>query len=290
MQLVDFAFTRLVPPMLFVMMFGMGLSLTLADFRRIVRYPRAVLVGLAGQLLLLPVLAFGLILLFEPPAPVAVGGMLLAACPGGITSNGYAFVARGDVGLSVTLTAIASVLTIATIPLIVWFALDFFSGAGDAPALPAAAVLKALVLLTALPVALGMLVRRRFPAWAERNLDNMRRASFVLLLAIITTTTLSSLDSLAANLPAAGLLAATLNLSAMTAGYLLGRGFRLPPTQVRSVTFEVGVQNLSLAAVLAVSVLGRPDYAILAIVYALMMKLSALSLLWLWRRPAAAPA
>jgi BASS family bile acid:Na+ symporter len=283
MEFVDFVFTRAIPPMLFVMMFGMGLSLTIEDFRRVVRYPRATVVGLAGQLLLLPVLAFTLILIFDPPAPVAIGGMLLAACPGGITSNGYVFVGRGDVGLSITLTAIASVLTIGTIPLIVGFALDYFAGATDTPTLPAVAVLRTLVILTALPIAIGMLVRHRFSDWAERNLETMRKASFVLLLAIITTTTLSSLDSLAANLPSAGLLAASLNVSSMAAGYFLGRWFSLPERQVRTITFEVGVQNLSLAALLAVSLLGRPEYAILAIVYALMMKVSALSLLWFWR-------
>lgn len=283
MEFVDFIFTRAIPPMLFLMMFGMGLSLTPADFGRIVRYPRAVLVGLTGQLVLLPLLAFLLVLLFDPPAPVAIGAMLLAACPGGITSNGYVFVGRGDVGLSVTLTAVSSVITIATIPLVVWFALEVFAGNGDVPTLPAIAVLKALGLLTALPIAIGMLVRHRFDTRVAQNLDTVRKASFVLLLVIISTTTLSSLDSLAANLPTAGLLAATLNLSSMGMGYLVARFANLPHTQVRTITFEVGVQNLSLAAVLAVSLLGRPEYAILAIVYALMMKLSALTLLWSWR-------
>lgn len=293
MELVDFVFTRAIPPMLFAMMLAMGLSLGVDDFRRIVRYPLAAVVGLAGQLLLLPVLAFLLVVVFDPPAPVAIGTMLLAACPGGITSNGYVFVGRGDVGLSVSLTAIASVLTIFTIPLIAWFALDYFAGAGDVPRLPALAVLKTLGMLTALPIALGMLVRHRFPAWTERHLEATRKASFVLLLAIITTTTLSSLDSLAANLPSAGLLAACLNVSSMTLGFLLARAAALPPRQVKTITFEVGVQNLSLAALLAVSLLGRPEYAIVAIVYALMMKVSALSLLFVWRErrlPARSPA
>ncbi len=283
MSTVDLVFTRLIPPLLFLMMLGMGLSLTLDDFRRIVRHPRAVVIGLFGQLLVLPGLAFVLVLVFTPPVPVAIGTMLLAACPGGITSNGYVFVGRGDVGLSVTLTAIASVLTIATIPLIAWFALGYFGESGDVPRLPALSVLKTLGMLTALPIILGMLIRRRFAAGVENNLETVRKASFIMLLVIITTTTLSSLDSLAANLPSAGLLAAALNLSSMAAGYWIARAARLPAKQQKTITFEVGVQNLSLAALLAVSLLGRPEYAIVAIVYALVMKSSALLLLWFWR-------
>ncbi len=284
MEFVDFVFTRAIPPMLFAMMFGMGLSLTLDDFRRIVRYPRAAVVGLTGQLLVLPGLAFLVVLIFAPPVPVAIGTMLLAACPGGITSNGYVFVGRGDVGLSVTLTAIASVLTIATIPFIAAFALGYFGGEGDVPGLPVLAVLKTLGMLTALPITIGMLVRQRYTGWVQSKLEIVRKASFVMLLAIITTTTLSSLESLAANLPSAGLLAAALNLSSMTAGYWMARLSGLPGAQVKTITFEVGVQNLSLSALLAVSLLGRPEYAIVAIVYALVMKISALTLLWVWRQ------
>lgn len=283
MSLAEYVFTNAIPPMLFVMMFGMGLSLTLDDFRRIVRFPRAAVVGLSGQLLVLPALAFVLVLLFSPPVPVAIGTMLLAACPGGITSNGYVFVGRGDVGLSVTLTAISSVCTMATIPVITWFALGYFDEAGDVPRLPAIAMLRTLGMLTALPIAIGMLVRYRYPAQVESRLEMVRKASFVVLLAIITTTTLSSIDLLADNLPASGLLAAALNLSSMAAGFLLARAAVLPAEQVKTITFEVGVQNMSLAALLSVTLLGRPEFAIVAVVYAFAMKISALTLLWLWR-------
>lgn len=284
MEIVEIAFTRLIPPMLFLMMFGMGVSLTLADFRRVIRQPRAALIGLAGQLLLLPALAFGLVLIFQPPPAVAAGALLLAACPGGITSNGYSFVGRGDVGLSVTLTAVTSIVTIATIPLIVWFALGYFLGESEAPELPVLNILKALISLTALPIGLGMIVRHRWPDWAGGKTEFMRWVSFALLLVVITTTTLSSLESLAANLPSAGLLALTLNLSSMAAGFGAARLARLPDAQVRTITFEVGVQNLSLAALIAVTVLGRGELAILAVVYALVMKTTALVLLFVWRR------
>lgn len=287
MDTVEVVFTRLIPPMLFLMMLGMGMSLTPDDFRRVLRYPRAAIIGLAGQLLLLPLLAFLLVIALQPPPAVAVGALLLAACPGGITSNGYAFVGRGDVGLSVTLTAITSVVTIVTIPLIVWFALRYFLGSGDAPDLPALTMLRALVSLTVLPIGLGMLVRRRWPDWAGGRTELLRWLSFAMLLVVITATTLSSLDTIAANLPSAGALAVCLNLSSMAAGYFAARHFGLPQAQVRTITFEVGVQNLSLAALIAVTILGRAEFAILAVVYALVMKSSALVLLFAWRRSGA---
>ena len=109
---VELVFARLIPVILFVMMLGMGLSLTLDDFKRVVHFPRAAIVGLFGQLLLLPGIAFALALLLDVPPAIAIGGMLLAACPGGITSNAYVFVSRADLGLSITLTAITSVITI----------------------------------------------------------------------------------------------------------------------------------------------------------------------------------
>ena len=116
METLDILFSRITPVIIFVLMFAMGLSLTVADFRRLIAYPRAVIVGLVGQLVLLPILAFTVTWLFNAPPVLAAGAILLSACPGGVTSNSYVFVSRGDVGLSVTLTAITSLLTVFTIP------------------------------------------------------------------------------------------------------------------------------------------------------------------------------
>ncbi len=273
-----------MPVIMFVLMLGMGLSLTPADFRRVVRFPKAALIGLTGQLGLLPLMAFLLALLLDVPPAIAIGGMLLAACPGGITSNGYVFVSRGDVGLSVTLTAITSIITIVTIPLITWFALQYFLEGGQTPDLPAIQIIQGLILLTALPVCLGMLIRYRWPGPATRGVEAIRKISLALLFIIIIGVTISTWDTVGQNLLSAGALAVSLNVLSMATGYLLAKEFSLPEIQIRTITFEIGVQNLSLAVLIAITILGRPEFSILAVVYAVIMKVTALSLLFVWRR------
>jgi BASS family bile acid:Na+ symporter len=280
---VEFVFTIVIPVILVILMFGMGMSLTSEDFRRVYHYPVAAVIGLGGQLLLLPALAFALALLLRAPAEIAIGGMLLAACPGGITSNGYVFVSRGDLGLSVTLTAITSVVTIATLPLITWFSLHYFLEQGQVPDLPVPTIIQRLVLLTAVPIGFGMLVRYRWPDAGLRGAELVRRASLPMLIIVILAATISTFDTLVNNLVKAGIFAVCLNLISMAAGFLLARRFALPHPQVKAITFEIGVQNLSLAILVAVTILKRPDFAVLAVVYALVMKISVLTLIYRWR-------
>lgn len=288
MDNAQIVYTQLMPIILFVLMLGMGLSLTPANFRNVFRYPRAAFLGLGGQLVLLPVLAFALAIILDVPTPIAVGGMMLAACPGGVTSNGYVFVSRGDLGLSVSLTAITSIVTIFTIPLITWFALSWFVDAGEAPNIPASRVVRQLVFLTAMPIAIGMTLRHFFPGPATNGVDVIRRISIGLLIIIIVGATIGAWDTIFDNLLSAGILATCLNVSSMAMGYLLARKMSLPEIQVRTITFEVGVQNLSLAVLVAVIILERPEYAILPVVYAFVMKITALSLIYIWRGEAPA--
>ena len=280
----ELVFTLLVPVMLFIMMMGMGLSLTVADFKRIFLYPRAAIIGLSGQLLFLPLLAFALAQLIGAPAAVAAGGMLLAACPGGVTSNGYVFVSRGDVGLSITLTAITSVVTVLTIPAITWFTMNYYYGAGQFPELPVFDIVRRLLLITALPIVLGMLLRAYKTDIALRMVEGVRKVSLVLLLAIIVGVTISTWGSVQKNFLSAGALAISLNVISMGAGWGAARAFGLPPRQVITITYEIGVQNLSLAILVAITILKMPELSILAVVYALVMKVTALSFLWYVRR------
>ena len=157
----------MLPLALGVIMLGLGLGLTVEDFRRVARYPRAVLVGLALQTLLLPWAAFGLALAFRLPPELAVGLMLLAASPGGATANIYSHLARGDVALNITLTAINSVLCLLTLPLILNLALEHFLGAGQYVPPPTRKIVEVAVIIL-LPVLLGMTVRGLFPALAAR--------------------------------------------------------------------------------------------------------------------------
>lgn len=283
MDNAEIVFTRLMPLILFVLMLGMGLSLTPENFKNVFKYPRAAFLGLVGQLLLMPLLAFALAIVLQVPTAIAVGAMMLAACPGGVTSNGYVFVSRGDLGLSVTLTAITSIVTILTIPLITWFALNWFVAAGEVPDLPVTRVVRQLVFLTAFPIIIGMTLRHYFPGPAVNGVDIIRRISIGLLIIIIVGATIGTWDTIFGNLISAGILATFLNVLGMTLGFILARKMSLPEIQVRTITFEIGVQNLSLAVLVAVVILEQPQFAILPVVYAFVMKITALSLIYIWR-------
>ncbi len=262
---------------LFVIMACLGLSLAVADFVDAIARPKAVFLGLAGQLLLLPGLAFLLVFLFRPDPTIGIGMVLLAACPGGVTSNAYVLVARGDVALSVALTAISSLLIVVTMPLLTYLAFATFGDESRTIDVPAESLMWSLARLTLLPIALGMFVRWRFAALAESLQETARKIAFAMLMAVIIGNTVSSFDVLLANLVEIGLLALLLNIATMAMGFGLARAFSLTDRQTVSITFEVGVQNLSLVLTLALAILAIPEYAVFALVYALSMKVTALS-------------
>jgi BASS family bile acid:Na+ symporter len=277
-------FTVVVPLCLFMIMAGLGLSLTVRDIARVIAMPKAVFLGLTGQMILLPLLAFGLVELFSPPPVIAVGLILLAACPGGITSNAYVFASRADVALSVTMTTISSMLIVVTMPLLTWLALRAYAGTAVMVDLPIPALMGKLALLTLLPIALGMSVRARWPAFAARVLEPTRWTAIGLLLVVIVGNTIVSFHTLVDNMLEAGLVSFLLNVTGMGMGYGLARLGRLSPSQTVAITYEVGVQNISLVFTLAIAILGMPDYSVTALVYGLFMKATALGFLAVSRK------
>ena len=280
---LELLFRDLVPFIVFALMLGMGLSLRIQDFKRLFLYPKPVIVGVLGQLFFLPSLAFALALLFNAPPAIAAGAMLLAACPGGVTSNAYVFASGCDVGLSITLTAISSVVTVLTIPLITWLTMNYFYDSGEVATLPPGEIMRPLMLITALPLAIGMSILHRWPQYAKQAAEFARRMSLFLLLVIIVGVTLGTVDVLKQHLLTAAALTIALNVTSLAAGYGLGRLFQFPRKQVRTLTFEIGVQNIGLAVVVGVTLLEQRDLAIFAVVYALFMKITALTLVFLWR-------
>lgn len=281
-------FAEVIPPALIVIMFGMGLSLTLVDLKRVIIMPKAVAIGLTGQLVFLPMLAFALITIIQPAPVVAVGAVILAACPGGVTSNAYVFAARADIALSVMLTTIASIVTVFTIPLLTMAALDFFMADEAALQLEFWRTVWTLAKLTILPVAAGMTFKAIWPERAARSLSIFRRISLALLIAIVVVAVLGSLQDFRQNIVQAGVLAVALNITAMTIGFLAAWLFGLSRIQCLTITFEVGVQNLALATLVTLTLLNRPDLFVFTIVYGLVMKFTALSVLALAPRLMAA--
>jgi len=264
----------LLPLALGVIMLGLGLGLTTGDFRRVAKYPRAVLLGLALQVLVLPWAAFGLALAFALPPELAVGLMLLAASPGGATANIYSHLARGDVALNITLTAINSLLCLLTLPLILNLSLEHFFGAGQYVPPPVKKVVEVAVIIV-LPVLIGMLIRARAPGVAARTEKPLRLLSVLVLALLVAAAVVQEWNTLAAHFAAVGLACLAFNLTSMAAGYGAPLLLRLPRRQAIAIAMEIGIHNGTLAIFIALNVLGNAAISVPAAVYSLLMFVTA---------------
>jgi bile acid:Na+ symporter, BASS family len=261
----------LLPLALAIVMLGMGLSLVPEDFRRITRYPKAVAVGTTCQILLLPLLGV-LITLVVPMEPaIAVGLIVLAICPGGPSSNLVTYLAKGDVALSVTLTAVSSMITVFTIPLLTNLALQHFLGKSAAIALPVGVTMLQIFLITLLPTAIGMTIRQRFPTTARRLEKQMSRLAVGLLALIIGLLLIKEGSKLPSFFVQVGIGVVLLNFLAMLTGFLAGKLFRLTLAQQVCIAIEVGIQNGTLAIAITAGLLNNPDMAVPAAIYSLLM-------------------
>jgi len=266
----------LLPLALGVIMLGLGLGLTPADFRRVVVYPRAVIVGLVCQMLLLPLVCFGIAKAFGLPPALAVGLMLLAASPGGATANLFSHLAKGDVALNVTLTAVNSVLSLVTLPLIVNLSLAAFMGEGRVIPLQFSKVLQVFVIVLG-PVCLGMLVRNKKPELAARLDKPVRTVSAVFLLLVILSTVLKERANLAEFFQQVGVAALAFNIASLAVGYLVPRVARLPERQAIAIGMEIGIHNGTLAIAIASgpTLLNNSTMAIPPAIYSLIMFFTA---------------
>lgn len=258
-----------LPIALAIIMFGLGLSLEVADFRRVARTPRAVLVALGIQVLVLPVIAFGLVVAFDLDPLLAVGVMLLAASPGGTTANLFSHLFRGDVALNITLTAINSVLAAVTIPLVTNLAIGYFDAEGEL-GLQLGKVLQVIAIVL-VPVAIGMLVRRTSTAFAQRADKPVRIFSIVVLVAVAVGALLGERENLADYLRDVGLVTGLLCVLSLGLGYAGARLARLDRPQAVASSMEVGIHNTTVALTIALSVLDSTEVAIPAAVYSILM-------------------
>jgi len=280
----EFVNAEIVPWVLALVMAGLGLSLTLADFRRVLVYPKAATIGLIAQLVGLPLTAFILAWLFNAPPPIAIGLIILAACPSGVTANAYTFASRADVPLCVTLSALTSVVTVFTIPFLTGLAFELFAGSDQQVQMSARNMLIKLATITLLPLATGMLLRHLFPSQAKHIIEPIRKLILLTMIVVLLLGVVSSIEEIADNVAAAGLLVIVMNLFTMALGYGTARAFRLPIRQVVTITFEVGVQNLALALTIAYVIIGAPEFAITALIYAAVMPATALAFVSIGRR------
>ncbi|MFO0673561.1 MAG: bile acid:sodium symporter family protein [Polyangiaceae bacterium] len=276
-----------LPVALGVIMLGLGLSLTLADFRRVLVHPRAVIVGLVCQTLLLPLVCFGIARAFALPPELAVGLMLLAASPGGATANLFSHLAKGDVALNITLTAVNSLVSLFTMPLIVSVSLAAFLGEDRSVPLSAAKIIQVFVIVLG-PVAIGMLVRARRIDLAKRLDRPVRILSALFLALVIAATVAKERANLGDYFRQVGLAALAFNLASMAVGFFVPRAARIVRRQSIAIAMEIGIHNGTLAIAIASTVLGRGTMAIPAAIYSLIMFVTAAVFGFLVQRRAAA--
>lgn len=270
--------STLLPPGLAFIMFALGLKLRIADFRRVLAYPVAVGLGLVAQTLLLPLTAFGIAALFNLQPETAVGLMILAACPGGVTAAIITDLSRGDTCLSITLTACTSLLSFVTVPIIVGFSLVHFLGAAATVDFPIGQAIGSLFLITLLPVAAGLALNEAgwlLPAVAKI----IRKLATVVFVLIVFLTFYTEWSSITSHFTAVGPAILLLNVTTMATGALLGFAGRLPAAGKIALAVECGIQNSALGITVAVSLLSLSGLAVPSVIYAFLMNITALLLI-----------
>lgn len=268
-MLIDVA----LPLSLAFIMFSLGYGLTFADFGRVLSMPRAVLVGMLGQVVLVPVVAFVLLQVFSLPPALAFGVMILSFCPGGVTSNILTKLAGGTVALSITLTAVVSLLSVLTVPVLVGWASGVFLGA-DAPAINVSAIGLSMFAITAVPVLIGLLVRFVATNFAERTEGAVSVAAVVLFVVIVLAALITNWDLFVANIGRLGPLLVAINVVLLILGILLARVLGLGGGDGLCISIEMGVQNAALGITVAGLVAqsgGIPEYAVPAALYGITM-------------------
>ena len=271
----------LLPISLAIIMFGMGFSLVSGDFTRLFTYPKAVLVGLCNQLLFLPLIGFVIVVLFGLNPSMAIGVMIISICPGGPTSNLITQVSRGNIGLSVTLTALASLMTVFTIPILLSKFIAYFSGDTDVVIqIPILETMLQILVITVIPVSIGMMIRKRREAFALRMEKPMRTASTVLFVIIFLIIIIANKDNLIQAMKEVGLPTLLLNLSTMGLGYLSAKLFGITGKSQISITIESGIQNGTLAFVIATTMLNNLEMGLPTGAYSIWMFLTGGILMW----------
>ncbi len=256
---------------LIIIMLGMGLSLTKDDFKRVLIHPKAIIVGLINQLILLPAIAYGLILVFDVSSDIAIGIMILAACPGGPTSNLITYLAKGDTALSVSLTAVSSLLTIITIPFIVNFALVEFLSKEQMIQLDILQTIAQIFVIVLIPVSIGMFIKSKNSAFAEKMSKPVKIASGAVLFLVIAGLVVKERANMIEYFQQAGMISLALNAATMIVGFVTASLVKLDRKQTISISIETGIQNGTMAIAIATVLLSNTAFAIAPAVYSLIM-------------------
>jgi BASS family bile acid:Na+ symporter len=266
--------TLFLPIALGIIMLGLGLSLTLEDFKRVTKYPKAITIALVCQMLVLPAICFFIVKVMGLGPELSVGLLLLAASPGGATANLYSHLSRGDVALNITLTAVNSVLTLFTLPFIVNLSMEYFLGAGQYIPMPFSKVVEVFVIVL-MPVTIGMLIRSKATPFALKMEKPVKIVSALLLIAIIISVTIREKQMLADNFGQLGLPVLLFNLLSIATGYYVPQFFKVDKKQAIAIGMEIGIHNGTLAIYIALNAIQNSTMSVPPAIYSLLMFFTA---------------
>lgn len=279
-MLIEFLSANLLPTLLFLIMFGMGMTLTVEDFKRITKSPGEVLVGLTSQIIVLPIIAFLISILLGLSPTQSVGLILLACCPGGATSNLFSHLAKADTALSITLTAFSSIITVFTVPFIINASLFFFFETGSEFSLPVLRTIVNIFKLTALPTVLGMFLKNKFPEFCKRSEPVIKWFSIIFIIIALAAMLklVSEKEPILVALKAVGFAVILLNIISMISGYQFGKMFKMDEKRKITIGIETGIQNgvLGITIATAPNLLDNALFAIPSGVYGLVMCISGI--------------
>ena len=278
--------TTIAPFALALIMLGLGASLTTNDFTRVVKNPKEFLVGLVCQLVILPIVGYLLIIILKTPIELALGVMLIAAAPGGVTSNVLTKFADGDVALSISLTAVTSLISIISVPFVVFLSIDLFDIDYVSKEISMVGISLKMFGVVTVPVIIGMLIRRFADDFIMRNMNIIEKSSIVLFIIVFVAIYIEEWDSIIMFLTTAGTIALTLNVVMMIIGFYVAKIFATGVAQQRCISLECGLQNGTLAVFVGIQLFGQDmSYMVPTAAYALiMMTTSVLFVIFLRNR------
>ncbi len=274
----------ILPLALAFIMFALGLGLTGEDFLRVARQPRDFLVGAFSQIILLPIIAFILVKIWPIAPELAIGVMIIAAAPGGVTSNLLTYFAKGDVALSISLTAIISLLCVVTIPFIVLTSIGLLADTSIAQDISLLSMARDMFLIVTVPVILGMLFRKFIPTAAIRFEPMAKKVSIVLFVLVLLGAIAAEKENIVSYFAQAGLITLLLNVIMMVVAFYLAQLLGSGNEQKKCITIECGLQNGTLAIFVATSIFGGGAYVIPAATYSLIMFFTSLIFVYLVRK------
>ena len=270
--------TKIAPIALAFIMLGLGMSLTIQDFLRVTKVPKDFFIGLVCQLILLPIIAFSLIKLLNTPAELAIGVMLIAAAPGGVTSNVLTKFAKGDVALSITLTAVISLVSIISVPFIVFNSINFFGIDNVSKDISMLGIALKMFFVVTVPVIIGMLIRHFAKDFIDNKAVLIQRISIILFALVFVAIYIEEWDSIVSFILRAGVIALILNITMMIIGFYAAKFFASGVAQQRCISLECGLQNGTLAAFVGTQIFDGSAmiFMVPAAAYALIMMVTSI--------------